>query len=121
MEQITNIFQSVPLPILILLIVVLLAVTIVIVYQYMKLKGLDGIREDVYQLILRAEHYFEHGDNAQKLKYVIQEARKLLPGWLQAVISEKTLENIVNLWFKGVKDLLDDGKVNGSQDTETKE
>ena len=49
------------------------------------------------------------------MKWVIQEARKLLPGWLQIVVSEEILEKLVQSWFDGIKDLLDDGKVNGSQ------
>ena len=71
--------------------------------------------EDVYQLILTAERAYNYGDNKQKLKYVVQEARKLLPNWLQVVLSDYILERTVEAWFKGVKDLLDDGKVNGSQ------
>jgi len=38
----------------------------------------------------------------------------MLPGWLKAFISEESLERLLETWFKEVKDLLDDGKVNGS-------
>ena len=107
--------KQIPLPILVLVLIVLAVVTLVMAYQYMKAKGLDGIRNDVYQLILVAEHKFNSGEGKQKLKWVVQQARLLLPGWLQVFISEESLEKIINAWFKGVKDLLDDGKVNGSQ------
>lgn len=70
-------------------------VTVVVAYQYAKMKGLDGIREDVYQLILTAERAYNYGDNKQKLKYVVQEARKLLPNWLQVVLSDYILERTV--------------------------
>lgn len=81
----------------------------------MKQKGLEGIRKDVYELILKAEHiYKESGQGKQKLKWVVSQARKLLPKWLQVFVTEKTLEKIIDMWFRGVKDLLDDGKVNGS-------
>lgn len=49
------------------------------------------------------------------MKWVVSQARRLLPGWLQAIISEEALEKIIQIWFDEVKDLLDDGKVNGSQ------
>lgn len=35
--------------------------------------------------------------------------------WLQVIMSEEVLLKIIDWWFKEVKDLLDDGKVNGSQ------
>ena len=91
--------------------------TVVIAYQYAKMKGLEGIRENVYQLILKAEHlYTESGQGEQKLKFVVHQARGLLPKWLQVIMSEEVLLKIIDWWFKEVKDLLDDGKVNGSQD-----
>lgn len=83
---------------------------------YAKAKGLDGIRKEVYKLFLHAEHiYKESGQGEQKLKWVVQQARGLLPKWLQVIMSEEVLLKIIDWWFKEVKDLLDDGKVNGSQ------
>ena len=113
--EVLKFLEQIPLPILVVALVILVAITVVMAYQYAKMKGLDGIREDVYQLILTAERAYNYGDNKQKLKYVVQEARKLLPNWLQVVLSDYILERTVEAWFKGVKDLLDDGKVNGSQ------
>ncbi len=113
--ELLKFIEQIPLPILILAIIVLVAVTIAMAIQYMKLKGLDGIRGDVYKLILVAEHQFSSGEGKQKLKWVVQQARLLLPGWLQVLITEERLEKLIDAWFKGVKDLLDDGKVNGSQ------
>ena len=78
-------------------------------------RSLEDIRADVYQLILKAEHiYEESGSGKQKMKWVVSQARKLLPQWAQALISEETLMNIIQIWFDGVKDLLDDGKMNDS-------
>ena len=80
------------------------------------MKGLDGIRGDVYQLILKAEHvYNASGQGEQKLKWVVQQARGLLPQWLRIFVTEDAMMKVIDGWFKGVKDLLDDGKVNGSQ------
>lgn len=109
--------KQIPFPILLIVLIVLLVVTIVISIQYMKQKGLDGIRNDVYELILKAEHmYEESGTGKQKFAWVIQQARGLLPKWLQVFISEDTLKRIIQSWFVGIKDLLDDGKINGSQE-----
>lgn len=109
--------KQIPLPILLLVVMVLVVVTLVMAFQYLKQKGLEGIRTDVYGLILKAEHiYNSSGQGKQKLKWVVQEARKLLPAWLQVFITEEFMVKLINKWFCGVKDLLDDGKVNGSSE-----
>ena len=109
--------QAVPAAILVVIILALAVITIVIAYQYARFLGIEGIREQTYQLILKAEHAYKGSETGrQKLKWVVSQARMLLPPWLQAIISEKTLTAIVDRWFAGVKDLLDDGKINGSQD-----
>ena len=114
--ELLEFLKQIPLPVLILVSAVLLIVTIVIAVQYMKQKGLDGIRADVYQLILKAEHmYKESGQGQQKLKWVVQQARGLLPKWLQVFVTEEAMIKIIEKWFRGVKDLLDDGKVNQTQ------
>ena len=109
----------IPLPVLVAVVAVLAIVTLYLAYKYLRMAGLNGIRTRVYELILKAEHRYEQsGTGQQKLKYVVQQARGLLPPWLQLFISEDTMMNIVNEWFIGVKDLLDDGKVNKSQKKE---
>ena len=114
--ELLNFFKQVPLPVLVLVLFVLLVVTVVVAFQYMKQKGLEGIRIEVYKLILKAEHrYKESGEGPKKLKWVVQQARGLIPNWLQIFVTEEALEKIIDAWFRGVKDLLDDGKVNGSQ------
>ena len=114
--ELLEFLKEIPLPVLIAVIIALLVVTVIITFQYMKANGLEGIRADVYQLILKAEHlYNESGTGKQKFKWVIQQARGLLPKWLQVFITEQALINIVQKWFMGVKDLLDDGKLNDSQ------
>ena len=111
--ELLNFLKQIPFPVLLVAVLILLVVTLVIAFQY---KGLEGIREQVYQLILKAEHmYKESGTGQQKLKWVVQQARGLLPKWLQVIMSEDALLKIIDVWFCGVKDLLDDGKINGSQ------
>lgn len=63
----------------------------------------------------RRRDYTGRVGRQQKLKWVVQQARGLLPKWLQVIMSEEVLLKIIDWWFKEVKDLLDDGKVNGSQ------
>lgn len=114
--ELFEMLKQIPLPILIITAAILLIVTIVMAVQYLRLKALDGIREDVYQLILKAEHtYNESEQGKQKFKYVVQQARGLLPGWLQIFVTQEFLEKLIEKWFRGVKDLLDDGKINGTQ------
>lgn len=114
--ELLNILSQIPAPILIAALVLWAILTIVIVYQYAKMKGLEGIRKKVYDLFLRAEKRFtESKQGEQKLKWVVQQARGLLPRWLQVVISEEALMTIIDWWFREIKDLLDDGAINGSQ------
>lgn len=108
--------NNVPMPILMLALAIFLLVAVVLVFQYIKLKGLEGIRVDVYNLILKAEHTFEHGDNTQKLEWVVQKARSMLPRWISFFITTERLTIIIEMWFRGVKDLLDDGRMNNSQE-----
>jgi len=114
--ELLNYLVQIPLPFLLAIILILAVITFVVVYQWAKHKGIEGIRVQVYGLILRAEHFYtESPAGKQKMKWVVSQARGLLPNWLQYVVSERALENIIEEWFKGVKDLLDDGKVNDSQ------
>ena len=50
--ELVNIVKQIPFPVLAVLLVILLIVTIVMGYQYAKMKGLEGIRKNVYELIL---------------------------------------------------------------------
>ena len=114
--EVLKFLEQIPLPILVVALVILVAITVVMAYQYAKMRGMDGIRVDVYQLILKAEHvYNESGQGKQKLKWVVSQARGLLPKWMQVFVTEEMMMKVIDEWFKGVKDLLDDGKVNGSQ------
>jgi len=112
--ELLEFLKGIPVPIVCATIVLLLIITVIMTVQYLKDEGLDGIREEVYKLFLKAEHMYVSGAGKTKMKWVCQQARTLLPGWLSVFISEETLEKIIEKWFQGVKDLLDDGKVNGS-------
>lgn len=88
-------------------------------YFYVRSKTLSEIRADVYQLFLLAENdpnFSKQGK--QKMKWVIQQARRLLPNWAHVFVTDSILEKVVQIWFDAVKDLLDDGKFNGSTNKE---
>lgn len=100
---------------LVIMTIVVLAMVVAGAIAYIRERGLEGIRNDVYVLFVRAEHkYKESGTGKQKMKWVISMARALLPRWMQSLISEDMLYKVVQEWFDAVKDLLDDGKLNSS-------
>ena len=107
---------KIPVWVIIVLCVLFVASIIGVIRSYLKAKSLEEIRADVYQLFLKAERKFKESNaGKQKMKWVIQQARMLLPGWVQTFATEEALEKVLETWFRSIKDLLDDGKVNGSQ------
>lgn len=83
--------------------------------EYFKSKTLDEIRTDVYKLFLEAEHGFKESHaGKQRMKWVISKARGLLPAWVQMIVTDEMFEQLLQIWFDGIKDLLDNGKVNNS-------
>lgn len=98
----------------IILIIATLAVLAAGVYFYLRDKSLNDIRADVYQKFLEAEHSERLNTGKKKMKWVLIQSRMLLPNWVQALITDTLLEKVVQAWFDAVKDLLDDGKMNGT-------
>lgn len=92
---------------LILITLILLLITALAVYSYYKAEGIEGVRKYVYNWILEAEQRYEHGENAQKLSYVVHLARSALPAWLSPFITDTTLRALINIWFREIKRLLD--------------
>jgi hypothetical protein len=76
--------------------------------------GLEKIRGYVYKLFLEAEKNFQHGQNTAKFEYVINLAKTAIPAPFNLFITENLLRTVVQSWFDLVKDLLDDGKLNGT-------
>ena len=111
-----ELLNAIPAWLIIGVLIVIILTIIAMAVAYFKNRSVEDIRPDVYQLILKAEHmYEESGSGKQKMKWVVSQARKLLPKWVQALISEDILMSIIQAWFDGVKDLLDDGKMNHSE------
>ncbi len=99
---------------LVIISVFLAALLAVAVIAYLKDKTLDEIRVEVYKLFKCAKQYKESLSGKQKMKWVVSQARKLLPTWLQILVTEKTFENLLQIWFEEIEDFLDDGKNNDS-------
>lgn len=98
-------------------IVFIIIVTLVAIFLFIKTMqyvGMEKIRKQVYELFIRAEHEFEHGENQQKFDYVICLAKAKIPEPFNAFITESFLRRVVQTWFCLCKDLLDDGKMNGT-------
>jgi hypothetical protein len=90
------------------------AVVVFLIVKYIRHKGLESIRERVYAAFLEAEHAFQHGENTEKFEYVVSIAKSAIPAPFNVFITENLLRKVVQAWFDLVKDLLDDGKFNGT-------
>ena len=98
----------------IIFIILVVAVVVFLAVKAIQNIGLEKIRAFVYQKFIEAEHEFQYGDNTQKFEYVIQLARSSIPAPFNMFITESLLRKVVQLWFDLIKDLLDDGKMNGT-------
>ena len=91
-----------------------IAIAVFLIVKYIRHVGLESIRERVYQAFIDAEHDFQQGENTEKFEYVINIAKTAIPAPFNLFITENLLRKVVQAWFDLVKDLLDDGKFNGT-------
>lgn len=98
----------------IVLAIIGIVIAVWLIVKYIRHVGLETIRERVYKAFIEAEHEFQHGDNAAKFEYVINIAKSAIPSPFNLFITENLLRKVVQAWFDLVKDLLDDGKFNGT-------
>lgn len=89
-------------------------IAIFLIVKYIRHVGLESIRERVYKAFLDAEHDFQQGENTEKFEYVINIAKSAIPVPFNLFVTESLLRKVVQAWFDLVKDLLDDGKFNGT-------
>lgn len=95
-----------------------IALAVFLLIKLVQKIGLEKIRSKVYELFLLAEHEFQYGENTEKFEYVINLARAALPMPYSLFITESLLRKVVQAWFNLVKDLMDDGKFNGTGNTD---
>lgn len=84
----------------------------IILLAYMLIKLNKNIRLKAYKLFLKAEHNIKDGEC--KMNYVVENIYLYLPTMIRIFVSEESLKRIVQKMFDEIKDLLDDGKRNGS-------
>ena len=92
-------------------------VTLVAIFLFVKVMqyvGMEKVRGYVYEKFIEAEHKYKHGQNKEKFDYVICLAKAKIPEPFNLFITESFLRKVVQLWFNLCKDLLDDGKMNGT-------
>ena len=95
--------------------VVVVAFVIFLLVKFMQRVGLEKVRETVYKGFIVAEHEFLQGDNEDKFNYVVDLAKSSIPLPFSLFITDKLLRKVIQLWFDLCKDLLDDGKLNNSE------
>ena len=98
----------------IIFIVLVVAFAIFVFVKVMQTVGMEKIRGVVYKLFVEAENKFQHGENEQKFSYVVQLARSHIPYPFNLFITESILRKVIQMWFDLCKDLLDDGRLNGT-------
>lgn len=102
-------------PVVAVILMVLVAIFAIFLFvKAMQSIGLEKVRAIVYNGFVEAEHEFQHGENEQKFDYVVQLARSAIPSPFDMFITESLLRKVIQLWFDLCKDLLDDGKLNGT-------
>lgn len=116
------VFATIPMPVIIFAVLAVLAIGVMLVITYLRDRTFEEIRRDIYGLMKKAEKkYKESSQGQQKMKWVIGKARLLLPPWLQQLLSDAALEAILQVYFDEIKDLLDNGKLDGSAGSELDE
>ena len=102
-------------PIVAIIFVLLVVISALFLFiKLMQTIGMEKVRSYVYKLFVKAEHEFQHGENEEKFNYVVLYAKSAVPTPFNLFITEKTVRKIIQLWFDLCKDLLDDGKLNGT-------
>lgn len=94
--------------------VVGIVIAVFLIVKYLRHMGFESIRERVYKAFIDAEHKFQHGENTAKFEHVLNIAKSAIPRPFNLFITENLLRKVVQAWFDLVKDLLDDGKFNGT-------
>ena len=104
-------------PVVALVFIVVIAIIIVtLTIISVRNMGFEKIRHIVYLAFVEAENNFNHGDNSAKFEYVVDVAKQWLPSPFKFFITEELLRKVIQEWFVLCKDLLDDGKMNNSQE-----
>lgn len=100
----------------ILALCILTVVFCLIAVKIMQTIGMEKVRKTVYRAFIEAENRFRYGENRSKFNYVVDVAKKSIPAPFNLFITEDLIRDVIQLWFDLCKDLLDDGRMNGTGD-----
>lgn len=97
--------------IIISIIIIAISIIMGILYLIWQIKK-RGLREVVIDMILKAEEKFEHGQNSEKMKYVIKTIKTILSSTktgtlLSFFITDENIQKFVQEIFDGLKKALD--------------
>lgn len=98
--------------------IAVVVVALVAAFIYVRKRGIENLRGDVYKLFLKAEHIYSSGEGAEKMDYVLSTAYELLPAYIRLFVTKEMLKKILQSWFDMIKDLLDDGKTEVEEEDE---
>ena len=92
-------------------------VIVVLLVVYLRNKSISDIRKDLYEVFLKLEHSITGTKVGQdRLDEAVTAAYEMLPKWVRLFVSKDRLRKTVDKWFKEIKDLLDDGKLNNVEE-----
>lgn len=92
-------------------------VVVVLLVVYLRNKSISDIRKDLYEVFLKLEHSITGTKAGQeRLDEAVTAAYEMLPKWARLFVSKDRLRKTVDKWFKEIKDLLDDGKLNNVEE-----
>jgi len=81
-------------------------------------KKWDQLRGTAYSLILQAEKTITGTKRGQeRFEVVFNKIYSLIPPWLQFFVLESDLRKQLQEWYNDIKDYLDNGKIDGSLQT----
>ena len=95
-------------------IVVVIVALIYVLIKLMQKVGLDKVRSIAYKGFIIAEEEFNYGENAEKFDFVVNLVKDAVPRPFNLFITETLLRKVIQMWFDLCKDILDDGRLNGT-------
>lgn len=80
-------------------------------------KKWDQLRGIAYKLILQAERAITGTKKGrERFDTVFHQIYSLVPAWLRFFFPESTVQEQLQAWYVEIKDYMDNGKIDGSQD-----
>lgn len=98
---------------------VLTFVTVIIllmIISKIRRTSIENLRRYAYKAMKYAEKKWnESGRGPERMKWVVMKVKGKIPPVLRPFVSDRFIEDTLQLWFYQIKDLLDDGSMNMSE------